>query len=59
MSMDVLDIERRQLFRQCGAHQRVAQRANAAARGNSSLPQQRVQQLPEAVTIGSEAAGRL
>src|SRR5208337_207906 len=56
MSVDVLDVERRQLFCQSGPHHGMAQRANAAARGNSALPQQRPQQLPEIVTIGDEPA---
>src|ERR1700680_3559843 len=58
MSMDVLDIERRQLFCQCGAHYRVTQRTNAAGRERSALPQQGPQQLPEVAGIGGEPAHR-
>ena len=56
MSMDVLDIEWRQLLCQCGPHHRVAQRTNAAGRGRSGLPQQWPHQLPEAAGIGGEPA---
>src|SRR5229473_1948844 len=56
MSMDMLDLEWRQLFCQCGTHHRVAQRTNAAGRGRSALPQQWPHQLPEAAGIGGETA---
>src|SRR5450756_2488437 len=56
MSVDVFDMEWRQLFCQCGAHHGVAESTNAAGRGSSTLPQQGLQQLPEVVTIGGEPA---
>src|ERR1700687_270279 len=56
MSMDVLDLEWRQLFCQCGTHHRVSQRTNATGRGRSALPQQGLQQLPEIAGIGGEPA---
>src|ERR1700681_4807070 len=56
MSMDVLDIKRRQLFCQCGPHYRVAQRTNAAGRRRSALPQQGPQQVPQVAGIGGEPA---
>src|SRR6266849_2729096 len=58
MSVDVLDLERRQLFRQCRAHHGVAQRADATGGGSSAIPQQGPQQLPEAVRMGGEPAHR-
>src|ERR1019366_1280550 len=40
VSVDVLDLERRQLFCQRGSHYRVAQRTNAAGRGGAAFPHQ-------------------
>src|ERR1700716_1975594 len=56
MSMDVLDLQWRQLSCQCGTHHGVAQRTDATGRGSSALPQQGSQQLQEVVGIGSEPA---
>src|ERR1035437_3696235 len=58
MSVDVLDLERRQLFCQCGSHSGGTQRAKAGARGSAAFPHQRPKQLPEVVTIGGEPAER-
>src|ERR1039457_591101 len=58
MSVDVVDIEWRELFCQRGTHQRVAWRRNAAGGGSPALPQQGPQQLPEVVTIGGEPVRR-
>src|SRR5208337_3880051 len=58
MSVDVLNLKRRQLFRQRGAHHGVAERSKAAGRGRAALPQQGPQQLPEDVTIGCEPPHR-
>src|ERR1700687_421695 len=58
MSMDVLDLQWRQLFCECGTHHGVGQRTNAAVRGRSVLPQQGPQRLPEVAGIGGEPAHR-
>jgi len=56
--VDVFDLEWRQLLRQLGTHQRVAQRPNAKRRRSAALPQQGPQDLPKALPIGGEPPGR-
>ena len=53
MSVDVLHIERSQLFRHSGTHQSVAERSDASARRGRQLSQHRLQQ--ERIGLGLSA----